>query len=79
MNAYDNPLEPVELGASIFVEVNEILKNATADFGLNTRARALDSESELLGIWNGDEFVFTQQEGGWAWWNTAVCFPHILR
>ncbi|KAL3426228.1 prenylcysteine oxidase [Phlyctema vagabunda] len=71
VNAFDNPLEPVELGASIFVEVNAILKNASNHFRLNPRARSLDADSELLGIWDGDKFVFTQQEGGWEWWNTA--------
>lgn len=61
----------MELGASIFVDVNTILKNATALFGL----RPKDSESsfaEVLGIWNGKEFVYTQDGSGW--WNLAKLF-----
>ncbi|RDW63982.1 hypothetical protein BP5796_10484 [Coleophoma crateriformis] len=71
VNAYDNPLEPVELGASIFVEINTILKNASETFGLGTKSQSSSDVTELLGIWDGDKFVFTQQEGGWEWWNTA--------
>ena len=68
VNAYHDPLIPVELGASIFVEVNTILKNSSEAFGLN--ASNADTESaEILGIWNGQTFVFTQKEGGWAWWD----------
>jgi prenylcysteine oxidase / farnesylcysteine lyase len=72
VNAYADPLEPIELGASIFVEVNTILKNATIEFGLNTQPhRPTGDEPELLGIWNGEKFVYVQKEGGWAWWDTA--------
>ncbi|TVY68639.1 Farnesylcysteine lyase [Lachnellula suecica] len=70
VNAYGNPLERVELGASIFVEVNDILKNASRKFGL----RAKDSETEsddLLGIWDGEKFVFTQKDSGWKWWDVT--------
>lgn len=31
VNVYDDPIEPIELGASIFVDVNYILSNATRD------------------------------------------------
>jgi len=71
VNAYDNSSYPVELGASIFVEVNTILKNSTDRFGLKPR----DSETEdieILGIWNGKEFVYTQK--GDSWWNLAKLF-----
>lgn len=34
VNVYGNPDEPAELGASIFVAVNECLTNATKEFGL---------------------------------------------
>jgi len=71
VNAYNDSLLPVELGASIFVDVNTILKNATDLFGLKPK----DSESEfteVLGIWNGKEFVYTQR--GNSWWNVAKLF-----
>ena len=72
MNAYGNPLEPVELGASIFVEVNAILKNATELFGLKPKGtREANDDEETLGIWNGQSFVFTQKSGGWRYWDIA--------
>lgn len=61
----------MELGASIFVEVNTILKNATDQFGL--KPKGSESEHvETLGIWNGKEFVYTQK--GDSWWNLAKLF-----
>jgi prenylcysteine oxidase/farnesylcysteine lyase len=59
------------------VSVNHILVNATDTFNL-PRQDALDRAPEGhkgpgLGIWNGEEFVFTQNaEGGW--WDTARLF-----
>ncbi|KAK0101550.1 hypothetical protein ONS95_015039 [Cadophora gregata] len=72
VNAYGNPLEPVELGASIFVEVNSILKNASREFGLH--AKESGTGTEILGIWNGKTFVYTQKEGGWKYWDLAKLF-----
>ncbi|ROT37954.1 prenylcysteine oxidase [Sodiomyces alkalinus F11] len=73
VNAYDEPLEAVELGASIFVEINQILFNATQEF--NLALREPDSAAEdLLGIWNGDNFVFTQDSQSSGWWNLAKLF-----
>lgn len=71
VNAYNNPLLPVELGASIFVEVNAILKNATEQFGLR-REESFTEKPEVLGIWNGNEFVYTQK--GDSWWSFAKLF-----
>ena len=69
VNAYGNPLEPVELGGSIFVEVNAILKNASALFGLQPKEYI--SDTEILGIWNGETFVYTQKDSGWKYWDIA--------
>jgi prenylcysteine oxidase/farnesylcysteine lyase len=69
VNAYDDPSYPVELGASIFVEINKILKNATTEFDLEIKVGSAGDEPETLGIWNGEKFVFTQKDGGWAWWD----------
>jgi prenylcysteine oxidase/farnesylcysteine lyase len=71
VNAYNNSLTPVELGASIFVEVNTILKNATDLFQLRPK-ESESEEAEILGIWNGKEFVYTQK--GDSWWNLAKLF-----
>lgn len=68
--AYEDPSQPVELGASIFVEVNKILVEAAEEFGLDTKDDVSTAEEpEILGIWNGDRFVFTQKEGGSTWWD----------
>jgi prenylcysteine oxidase / farnesylcysteine lyase len=74
VNAFDDPLEPVELGASIFVEVNKILKDAANEFGLNTQShQSAGDEPEILGIWNGKKFVYTQK-GDASWWDLAKLF-----
>ncbi|KAI9731446.1 MAG: hypothetical protein M1818_007836 [Claussenomyces sp. TS43310] len=70
IDAYDDSSNPVELGASIFVEVNRILMKAAEEFDLIKEQHVSNmDEHELLGIWNGEKFVFTQEEGGWAWWD----------
>ncbi len=73
VNAFDNPLEPVELGASIFVKENHILYNATRDFDLAVKEPETSS-GEVLGIWNGEEFLYTQSDNSWGWWNLAKLF-----
>lgn len=74
VNVYDDPTEPVELGASIFVEVNRNLVSAVKRFGLSTEdagaARPKES-SETLGVWDGEGFVFVQSNGGYYWWSIA--------
>jgi prenylcysteine oxidase/farnesylcysteine lyase len=72
VNAYDDPNIPVELGASIFVEVNSILNDAVKEFNLSTSEFIPDSRvpGAALAVWNGQEFVVTQ-EGGGSWWDTA--------
>jgi prenylcysteine oxidase/farnesylcysteine lyase len=69
VNAYENPLEPVELGASIFVEVNTILKNSSQAFGLKPKETPETDGAELLGIWNGEKFVYQQKDSGWYYWD----------
>ncbi|MCJ1432523.1 hypothetical protein MMC27_001880 [Xylographa pallens] len=74
VNVYGNPAEPVELGASIFVQVNRNLVSAAREFGLETTraadARPTDSP-DMLGVWDGQAFKFVQSEGSAAWWNVA--------
>ncbi|KAI1608421.1 prenylcysteine oxidase [Exophiala viscosa] len=79
VNALEDPRYPTELGASIFVEINHILYNATRDFGLIPSAKiyqaAPDSKYEL-GIWDGLSFVFTSatedDTSSWSgWWDIA--------
>ena len=77
VNAWDDAYHPIELGASIFVKINQVLYNATKEFGLNTKrnafASAPDSEFDL-GVWDGRDFVFKQGSGNsrWqGWWDIA--------
>lgn len=71
MNVFNNPAYPVELGASIFVQVNHNLVNASRDLGLVAQgadiARPRESE-DSIGIWDGNEFVVTLQNTN-SWWN----------
>ncbi|KAI5205870.1 putative prenylcysteine lyase [Aureobasidium subglaciale] len=74
VGVYGDDQNPVELGASIFVEVNQNLVNAAREFNLSTSGiRELHSEGPALGIWNGREFVYTQASGG-SWRDTAKLF-----
>ena len=74
VNVYGDPLEPVELGASIFVQVNRNLVNAVNEFSLSTRGdngAHPDDPPKILGIWNGKEFVFTQNDDDSDWLSAA--------
>lgn len=67
VNAFDSPFEPIELGASIFVDVNTILVEAANDFDLELQS-ARDElptgyKGPTLGIWNGNEFILQQSTG----------------
>lgn len=71
--AYDMPSEPVELGGSIFVEVNTILVNAAKEFNLSTsgfQTARQGIKGPALGVWNGQEFIITAGVDS-TWWNTA--------
>ncbi|KAL7619616.1 hypothetical protein AAE478_010157 [Parahypoxylon ruwenzoriense] len=74
LDVYDDPDQRVELGASIFVEVNRILFNATKEFGLPVIEPGATDEKGLLGIWNGQTFVYTQDDQSSGWWNLAKLF-----
>lgn len=74
-HAFDDPNQPVELGASIFVEVNAILWNAASEFSLPLiPAGGNDDDGGLLGIWDGDKFVYTQDDRSYGWWNLVKLF-----
>ncbi|KAM0172914.1 hypothetical protein ACHAPC_010598 [Botrytis cinerea] len=73
VNAYGNSLEPVELGASIFVDVNAILKNVSREFDLHAQSSNTE-EVEVIGIWDGAEFVYTQKDSDWKYWDIAKMF-----
>ncbi|KAI0777409.1 FAD/NAD(P)-binding domain-containing protein [Trametes elegans] len=64
----DESLEPVELGASIFVAANKNLQRAAKEFALDL-VDFEDNANDVTGIWDGDVFVLTV--GGnsvWSGW-----------
>jgi hypothetical protein len=52
----DTAYEPVELGASIFVQVNKNMQRAVHEFNLSTYGFDQDSS---MGIWDGERFLYT--------------------
>lgn len=76
VNVLDDPAYPIELGASIFVQVNYNLVNASRDLGLTVRsadyARPRETD-ESIGIWDGSQFVFSLKNT-YSWWNIGRLF-----
>ncbi|KAJ5514005.1 Prenylcysteine oxidase [Penicillium fimorum] len=76
VNVFDSPAYPIELGASIFVQINYNLVNASRDLGLtvNSADHARPRETdESIGIWDGNQFVFTMKNS-YNWWNIGRLF-----
>ena len=74
VNVYSDPTEPVELGASIFVKVNKNLVSAAEELGLTIEDSGINRPKEspqMLGVWDGKQFVFVQDQGTNAWWDIA--------
>ncbi|EEQ30568.1 hypothetical protein McanMca71_000729 [Microsporum canis] len=72
VDVFDDPSLPIELGASIFVEVNRNLMKAAKNFGLTIQGAGDTRPKEAtdsLGVWDGSKFVFQQREGNYRWWN----------
>lgn len=68
VDVYDDILEPVEVGASIFIKDNAILWNATQEFSLGTREPGSDADKTTV-IWDGTDLVFeTSSDTSW-WWD----------
>ncbi|KAH9075769.1 FAD/NAD-P-binding domain-containing protein [Lactarius deliciosus] len=53
----DTAYEPVELGASIFVDVNQNLQRATREF--NFSLYGFEDDDGDMGIWDGEQFLYT--------------------
>ena len=76
VHAYNDSSFPIELGASVFVEINKILVDAVEAFNLSTsffNSLSDDIPGPALGIWDGSSFIFTQQNER-GWWDTAKLF-----
>ncbi|KDQ54837.1 hypothetical protein JAAARDRAFT_37950 [Jaapia argillacea MUCL 33604] len=67
----DTSMNPIELGASIFVKVNKNLWRASEEFNL-ARKDFEDGDSEM-GIWDGEKFLLTMGGNGFfsGWWSTV--------
>ncbi|KAL4810090.1 hypothetical protein BDV18DRAFT_130270, partial [Aspergillus unguis] len=71
VNVFDDPAYPIELGASIFVQVNYNLVNASKEFGLNIQGASYERPREspdTIGVWDGKSFVFKMEDSA-SWWN----------
>ncbi|EEP81959.1 conserved hypothetical protein [Uncinocarpus reesii 1704] len=72
VDLFDDPTQPVELGASIFVNANKNLVRAAKKFGLTVREAnhgAPRESTHSLGVWDGHKFVFLQRSTNFRWWN----------
>jgi len=67
---YDETLPAIELGASIFADVNMNLKRIAQDFKLETKAKL--GEDGTIGVWDGQQFLMEGLDNGW--WNSARMF-----
>ena len=77
IDVFGNPAEPVELGASIFVKINHNLYSAVKTFDLEIidyGASKIDNTPKVLGVWNGEKFVFEQSDASYGWWNIVKLF-----
>lgn len=71
VHAYDDEnLPAIELGASIFADVNKNLQRASKQFNLETGAKL--GEDGITGVWDGQQFLIEGLDNGW--WNSAKMF-----
>lgn len=66
----DEAFEPVELGASIYADVNYNLRRAVRQFKLETGAQ--NGEAGEMGVWDGQQFLFVGDAS--SWWTSAKFF-----
>jgi prenylcysteine oxidase/farnesylcysteine lyase len=69
INPFNDPAQRFEQGGSIFVQINQIMYNAMTEFGLSPKAPDTAADP-LMGIWDGDRFVFTLDQSSPSWWQT---------
>jgi prenylcysteine oxidase / farnesylcysteine lyase len=73
VDVFDDPSYPIELGASIFVSVNHNLMNAAKELNLkisNAGGERPEENHNMLGVWDGDQFVYLQGHS-LGWWDMA--------
>ena len=62
---FDDPSQPLEVGASIFVKVNKNLYNAANELSLDMKDADSDRPKEApqaFGVWDGTAFKYTQAQ-----------------
>ncbi|KAI0307538.1 FAD/NAD-P-binding domain-containing protein [Multifurca ochricompacta] len=88
VHPYNNTAyEPVELGASIFVDINKNLRRATNEFNLSLHG--FEDEEGDMGIWDGEQFLYTRKRvtepiGSWldnlkVLWRYGYHSPKIMQ
>jgi prenylcysteine oxidase/farnesylcysteine lyase len=73
VDVFDDPSLPIELGASIFVSINHNLMDTAKELGLKISSAGGDrpeDSTHMLGIWDGDSFVYLQGHS-MGWWDMA--------
>lgn len=73
VNAYDDPKYPVELGASIFIELNHIVYGAASRFNMSLVTPGPEEDEHLV-IWDGTRFRHESKDSQWDWWKLAKLF-----
>lgn len=71
VDAFKSLGQPIELGASIFVEINHILYNASKFFNLSVSDPGGLEKGDMTAIWDGQRFVFEFAEGSSWWWDVT--------
>ncbi|PWY98415.1 hypothetical protein BCV70DRAFT_212782 [Testicularia cyperi] len=66
----DDQYEPIELGASIYADVNYNLRRAVKEFQLETGAQ--NGYAGQMGVWDGQQFLFEGDAS--SWWTSAKFF-----
>lgn len=74
VNAFNDPKERVELGASIFIKDNHIMYNATQNFNLSLTELSQPQVGDYTAIWDGKTIVFRSEEGSSKWWDAGKLF-----
>ncbi|KAK8922602.1 Farnesylcysteine lyase [Metarhizium anisopliae] len=74
VNAFNEPGQPVELGASIFIKDNHIMYNATRDFDLSLTGLTEPQPADYTAIWDGETILFRSEAGASKWWDAARLF-----
>ncbi|EFY91969.1 prenylcysteine oxidase 1 [Metarhizium acridum CQMa 102] len=74
VNAFNDPEQRVELGASIFIEDNHIMYNATRDFNLSLTGLTERQPTDYTAIWDGKTILFRSEAGASKWWDATKLF-----